>query len=125
MARFGREVGGSARLVIGVIAALQLLSGAGAAEVFLLAVALAVSAIPEGLPVAMTIALSISVHRMSLKNVVVRHLPAVERSEEHTSELPSLMRISYAVFCFKIQTNTIDARQNNNTIQYNTILLHH
>src|SRR3546814_15571514 len=78
MARFGREVGGSARLVIGVIAALQLLSGAGAAEVFLLAVALAVSAIPEGLPVAMTIALSISVHRMSLKNVVVRHLPAVE-----------------------------------------------
>src|SRR3546814_8775187 len=27
------------------------------------------------------------------------------RSEEHTSELPSLMRISYAVFCLK-QTNT-------------------
>src|SRR3546814_9770340 len=26
---------------------------------------------------------------------------AVERSEEHTSELQSLMRISYAVFCFK------------------------
>src|SRR3546814_5380594 len=32
------------------------------------------------------------------------------RSEEHTSELPSLMRISYAVFCLKhktIQTNNI------------------
>src|SRR3546814_6924760 len=31
------------------------------------------------------------------------HLPAqdVERSEEHTSELQSLMRISYAVFCLK------------------------
>src|SRR3546814_2197338 len=28
------------------------------------------------------------------------------RSEEHTSELPSLMRISYAVFCLK-KTNTI------------------
>src|SRR3546814_10733360 len=27
--------------------------------------------------------------------------PAVERSEEHTSELQSLMRISYAVFCLK------------------------
>src|SRR3546814_10379566 len=27
-------------------------------------------------------------------------LPEVDRSEEHTSELPSLMRISYAVFCF-------------------------
>src|SRR3546814_4658802 len=27
--------------------------------------------------------------------------PGVSRSEEHTSELQSLMRISYAVFCFK------------------------
>src|SRR3546814_5602727 len=27
--------------------------------------------------------------------------PATERSEEHTSELQSLMRISYAVFCLK------------------------
>src|SRR3546814_5828661 len=30
----------------------------------------------------------------------------VRRSEEHTSELQSLMRISYAVFCFKITTYT-------------------
>src|SRR3546814_7434138 len=39
------------------------------------------------------------------------HLGAVEhpvaaRSEEHTSELQSLMRISYAVFCLKKKTNT-------------------
>src|SRR3546814_6415043 len=31
---------------------------------------------------------------------------AVERSEEHTSELQSLMRTSYAVFCLKKKTNT-------------------
>src|SRR3546814_7672055 len=31
---------------------------------------------------------------------------ALDRSEEHTSELPSLMRISYAVFCLKKQKNT-------------------
>src|SRR3546814_7266554 len=30
------------------------------------------------------------------------------RSEEHTSELQSLMRISYAVFCLKKKTNTYD-----------------
>src|SRR3546814_5968285 len=30
-----------------------------------------------------------------------RHLDVVVRSEEHTSELQSLMRISYAVFCLK------------------------
>src|SRR3546814_9905075 len=33
------------------------------------------------------------------------------RSEEHTSELQSLMRISYAVFCLKKQTNSIYTRQ--------------
>src|SRR3546814_8578717 len=31
----------------------------------------------------------------------IHHLLYVERSEEHTSELQSLMRISYAVFCLK------------------------
>src|SRR3546814_8326387 len=45
-----------------------------------------------------------------------RHLPAYpgarqssSRSEEHTSELQSLMRISYAVFCLK-KTNTDNAK---------------
>src|SRR3546814_4643104 len=32
----------------------------------------------------------------------------IGRSEEHTSELQSLMRISYAVFCLKKKTNTIN-----------------
>src|SRR3546814_9781494 len=34
--------------------------------------------------------------------------PLQTRSEEHTSELQSLMRISYAVFCLKKKTKTID-----------------
>src|SRR3546814_10433873 len=34
------------------------------------------------------------------------HQAAVGRSEEHTSELQSLMRISYAVFCLKKKQNT-------------------
>src|SRR3546814_7121989 len=33
-------------------------------------------------------------------------LSAIRRSEEHTSELQSLMRISYAVFCLKKKNNT-------------------
>src|SRR3546814_3842877 len=36
----------------------------------------------------------------------IRHLIVNPRSEEHTSELQSLMRISYAVFCLKKKTNT-------------------
>src|SRR3546814_7175765 len=37
--------------------------------------------------------------------------PDGERSEEHTSELQSLMRISYAVFCLKKKTNTKSHRK--------------
>src|SRR3546814_8933923 len=36
---------------------------------------------------------------------------AVERSEEHTSELQSLMRISYAVFCLKKKNKEADKRK--------------
>src|SRR3546814_8843578 len=36
---------------------------------------------------------------------------AVARSEEHTSELQSLMRISYAVFCLKKKKNTTTTKQ--------------
>src|SRR3546814_9690818 len=36
------------------------------------------------------------------------HPPARGRSEEHTSELQSLMRISYAVFCLKKKKTTIN-----------------
>src|SRR3546814_7668421 len=37
---------------------------------------------------------------------VARRAARLARSEEHTSELQSLMRISYAVFCLKKKTNT-------------------
>src|SRR3546814_1108240 len=43
--------------------------------------------------------------------------PYSARSEEHTSELQSLMRISYAVFCLKKKTNKIIAT-NQSTIHY-------
>src|SRR3546814_4938849 len=36
----------------------------------------------------------------------MRHVLYAARSEEHTSELQSLMRISYAVFCLKKKKNT-------------------
>src|SRR3546814_6053759 len=41
-----------------------------------------------------------------------------QRSEEHTSELQSLMRISYAVFCLKKNTNTstIKQRESNKSV---------
>src|SRR3546814_10102839 len=46
--------------------------------------------------------------------------PFASRSEEHTSELQSLMRISYAVFCLKkkkIHKKTIKSAQNTHTVE--------
>lgn len=47
-------------------------------EIFMFMVAVGVSAIPEGLPISLTVALSVGTARMAARHVIVRKLPAVE-----------------------------------------------
>lgn len=76
--KFSKQVSYLVLAASALLAIIALLRGIELLEVFFLAVALAVSAIPEGLPVAVTVALAIRVTRMSKRNVLTRRLAAVE-----------------------------------------------
>ncbi len=79
LAQLGKYLGIMALVACGIIFVVGILGGnMGILEIFMVAVSLAVSAIPEGLPAIVTIVLSIGVQRMVKKNALIRRLPAVE-----------------------------------------------
>ncbi len=79
MERFTRVIAVAvlvAAVMIGVLGVT--LGGYSPTEMFMFTIAMAVSAIPEGLPVAMTVALAIATTRMARRGLIVRRLTAVE-----------------------------------------------
>ncbi len=78
LAQLGKYLGIVAILACVIIFIVGIANGIPVLEIFMTAVSLAVSAIPEGLPAIVTIVLSIGVQRMVKKNALIRRLPAVE-----------------------------------------------
>ena len=78
LAQLGKYLGIVALAACGVIFVVGLINETPPLEIFMTAVSLAVSAIPEGLPAIVTIVLSIGVQRMVKRNALIRRLPAVE-----------------------------------------------
>ncbi len=65
-------------VIVAIVFAVGVLRGSGVVDMLLIALSLAVAAIPEGLPAAVTIALSIGVRRMAKQNALIRRLSSVE-----------------------------------------------
>ena len=78
MERFTQRVAIFVGCAVLVMATILLFRGMPISEIFLSSVALSVSVIPEGLPVALTVALAIGMQRMARRDVIVRRLIAVE-----------------------------------------------
>ncbi|WP_433478713.1 cation-translocating P-type ATPase [Spirillospora sp. CA-142024] len=76
--QFGKIVTVAVLALAALTFLIGVLRGRGATEMLTAAVALAVGAIPEGLPAVVTITLALGVARMVRRGAIVRHLPAVE-----------------------------------------------
>ncbi|MAE42915.1 ATPase [Candidatus Woesearchaeota archaeon] len=78
LAILGKRIGVVTLVIVLMVFVSGILKGEPLLEFFILAVALAVAAIPEGLPIVVTIGLSIGVQRMIKRHALIRKLPSVE-----------------------------------------------
>ncbi|CAH8615051.1 unnamed protein product [Heterobilharzia americana] len=78
MDKLGKHLSAISLIIIGSIVTIGLFQGRHILELLNIGVSLAVAAIPEGLPIVVTVTLAIGQMRMAARNAVVRRLPAVE-----------------------------------------------
>ncbi|KAJ1999518.1 High affinity Ca2+/Mn2+ P-type ATPase-like protein [Coemansia thaxteri] len=78
MDKLGQQLSVASFAVIGFIFLIGLLQGKGWLEMFTIGVSLAVAAIPEGLPIVVTVTLALGVFKMAKRKAICRKLPSVE-----------------------------------------------
>jgi len=120
LANLGKYLGFVALAACAIIFIVGVLNDIPVLEIFMTAVSLAVSAIPEGLPAIVTIVLSIGVQRMVKRNALIRRLPAVETlgsasiiCSDKTGTLTQNRMTLVKAFLDKAE-DTVDITDNNN-----------
>lgn len=78
MDKLGRDLSYFSFMLIGVICLIGVIQGRSWLAMFQISVSLAVAAIPEGLPIIVTVTLALGVLRMANKKAIVKRLPSVE-----------------------------------------------
>ncbi|KAL6910697.1 calcium-transporting P-type ATPase [Trichoderma evansii] len=78
MDELGTQLSKASFVVIGLISLVGWLQGKKLLEIFTISISLAVAAIPEGLPIIVTVTLALGVHRMAKHHAIVRWMPKVE-----------------------------------------------
>nr|KAJ3421755.1 High affinity Ca2+/Mn2+ P-type ATPase-like protein [Polyrhizophydium stewartii] len=78
MDTLGKQLSGASFVMIGVIMVMGLIQGRNWLEMFTVSVSLAVAAIPEGLPIVVTVTLALGVLRMAARHAIIKKMPSVE-----------------------------------------------
>jgi P-type Ca2+ transporter type 2C len=76
--RLGKRLGAIALTLVALLSFLQYLRGADLYHIVLDAIALSVAAMPEGLPVVVTVTLALGMHKMARQHAIVKRLASVE-----------------------------------------------
>lgn len=78
MDKLGKDLSMMSFVLIGIICLIGVIQGRSWLDMFQISVSLAVAAIPEGLPIIVTVTLALGVLRMAKRKAIVRRLPSVE-----------------------------------------------